>query len=135
MDASFLFAIGLHGIAVIVSECSKQAIPDKGVQAVIAFEHFVVLVMRHPGVDPFAQPMTCQAPGPEFIAKMPVDVVNDLEQHEEAEQAHMHGKQEGRQRNDTRFQHRFNGVKCIGSPGRRIGGPVMHQMNELEKPG
>lgn len=111
LDASFLFTIGLHGSAVIISECSEQAIPDKGVQAVIAFEHFVVLVMRHPGVDPFAQRMTCQTPGPELIAQMPVDVVNDLEKHEEAEEAHMHGKQEGCQRNDASLQHRFNGVK------------------------
>lgn len=91
-----------------------------------------MLVVRHAGVDPLAEPVAFQPPGPKLIAQVTVDVVHDLEQHKQAEQAHMYWKQKGSQRNDARFQDRLDRVKCIGCPWRWIGGAVVDQMNKPE---
>ena len=120
---------------VIVPERTHDTIPEQEIQAVVAFEELVMLVVVYGSIDPFTQPVCIEAFRIELPAAVTVNIVNDHEQEEEGQMKLVNGDGKQEDDNNTYFHEGFQRVKGIGSPGGGVNGFMVYQMENAEQCG
>ena len=108
-------------IIVIRSDCAHYPIPKEKVQSVVALEVHMMLVVINGSVDPLPYPTFRKACRIEFVAQMPVDIVQHHEQQEDANRQRMNRKEKNYHHNDSSLHHGFEWMKRHSGPGRWIG--------------
>jgi hypothetical protein len=89
--------------------------------------------MAERGVDPFSHPCFIEALRVQLIPEMAVYVVDDRHQEKDTEVGNMYGNGEVEDHGNALLHQRFQRVKCICRPWRRIGGLMMYQVKPPEQ--
>jgi hypothetical protein len=118
---------------IILSQGSHPPVPKQKIQAVIALEILVVLVVANGSVDPSSYPGFMKILWVKLPAKMSVNIVDDHEKEKDQYMKFMDGNGKKENNHDASLNDSFQRVEGIGSPGGWIGRLVVHQVKEFEQ--
>lgn len=107
----------VEALVVVCTNGSQHAIPEKEVEAIIAFEVLVMLVMVHRCIDPLTNSSALKAFRIQFISQMPIHIVHDHEQEEDHQVRCMDGYGEHEYYQNAYLHQSLQRMKCISSPG------------------
>lgn len=125
----------LKPLVIILPRSAHQPIPKGKVQAIVALEVLVVLVVVYRSIEPFAQPMAVGTLGKEFIAEVAIYIVQRHEYQKYHDVRKMNGDGKGKYIDDARFYHGFGGTKGKRGPRRWVRAFVVQQVKEFKQLG
>ena len=122
----------LKPLVIILPSGTHQPIPKGKVQAIVALEVLVVLVVVYRSIEPFAQPMAVGTLGKEFVAEVAIYIVQRHEYQKHHDVCKMNGDGKGKYIDDARLYNGLGRAKSKRGPRRWVGAFVVQQVKEFE---